>query len=82
MPEILKANQPNPSEQQLLFLSTLLQLERQIRHADSPAELGFIMANETLRLVNYKQAILWRMGATGRIFICLLYTSPSPRDRS
>lgn len=69
MPEISKTDQPNPSEQQLFFLSTLLQLERQIRHADTPAELGFIMVNETLRLVNYKQAFLWRMGATGRIFI-------------
>ncbi|MDM8551721.1 HlyD family efflux transporter periplasmic adaptor subunit [Desulfobacterales bacterium HSG2] len=58
-----------PSENQLLLLSTLLQLEKQARHAETPAELNFIIVNETLRLTNYRQAILWEKGPTGRIRI-------------
>jgi len=58
-----------PSEHQLLLLSTLLQLEKQARHAETPAELNFIIVNETLRLINYRQAILWERGPTGRIRI-------------
>jgi hypothetical protein len=44
--------------QQLLRLSLLLQLERRARAA-SAAEMPFVMVNETLRLVAYRQALLW-----------------------
>lgn len=57
------------SEHQLLLFSTLLQLEKQARHAETSAELSFIIVNETLRLLNYRQAILWEKGPTGRIRI-------------
>ena len=37
----------------------LLQLARRARHSESPAELGFIVANETHMLAPYRQAALW-----------------------
>jgi len=60
---------PTSSEQQILSLSTLLQLEKEARHAKSHAELGFIMVNETLKLVKYRQTILWIKGSAGKIRI-------------
>ncbi len=41
----------------------LLRLERRARHAENLAELSFIIVNETLRLVSYRQAILWEKGS-------------------
>ncbi len=61
-------NPPN-SEQQIILLSTLLQLEKEARHAKLPAELGFIMVNESLKLVKYQQAILWIKSYSGKIRI-------------
>lgn len=55
----------NPSEQQILFYSTLLQLENQARNAKNKTELIFIIANETVRLVKYHQAIVWQTGLRG-----------------
>ncbi len=49
--------QPDP---QLLFFSTLLQLENQARHAKTPKELIFTVVNETVRLIKYRQAIFWQ----------------------
>lgn len=54
---------------QTLLLTTLIQLEKRARHAETPAELGFVMVNETLRLVNYRQAFLWEIGPGQRIRI-------------
>jgi multidrug resistance efflux pump len=54
-----------PTENQLVKLTTLLQLEREARHADSFTELGFVAVNETHRLLSYQQAILWRYTITG-----------------
>lgn len=55
-------------EQQLLGLSTLLQLQKQCRHVKSPSELGFLVVNDTLRLLQYHQAVLWqKKGSAGRI---------------
>jgi hypothetical protein len=56
-------------EQKIVLLSTLIQLENRARHAETPDELGFIIANETLRLINYQQAIFWCFGPAGRIRI-------------
>lgn len=44
---------------QLARLTLLLQLERQARLAPA-AELPFIIVNETAKLFNYRQAVLWR----------------------
>jgi len=57
---------PNP---QLVALSTLLQLEKEARHADSYTELCFITVNETHRLFPYDQAILCAIAPSGRIKI-------------
>jgi len=48
----------------LLGLSTLLQLEKSARQADSQERLGFIICNETHRLFRYHQAVLWLNGST------------------
>jgi len=50
-------------------LTTLLQLERSARHAGSRTELGFIIVNETHRLLDYHQAVLWRYNVTGGVRI-------------
>lgn len=47
--------------QQLLRLSAVLQLQTQARLAGE-AELGFLMVNETVGVVPYAQAALWRVG--------------------
>jgi hypothetical protein len=57
---------PNP---QLVALSTLLQLEKEARHADSYTELCFITVNETHRLFPYDQAVLCAIAPSGRIKI-------------
>lgn len=40
-------------------LAGLVQLERQVRAADTAVTLGFIMVNDTRRLLPYRQAMLW-----------------------
>lgn len=50
----------DPQARQILGLSSLLQLEKRVRHASSKAEFGFMVVNETLNLLQYRQAILWR----------------------
>ncbi len=40
-------------------LATLLDLERRAREARSEAELGFLLVNETVQLLGYRQAALW-----------------------
>ena len=47
---------PDASVQPLL---TLLQLGRRARAASDLAALGFVIVNETLQLVPYRQAALW-----------------------
>ena len=56
-------NAPDPGRE----LATLLQLMRRAREADSEEALGFVLVNETLRLLPYRQAALWRDGALGRV---------------
>ncbi len=55
----------NEPDQQLLFFSTLLQLENQARHAKNTKELIFTIVNETVRLIRYRQAILWQPNFRG-----------------
>ena len=40
-------------------LAALLDLERRAREARSEAELGFLLVNETVSLLGYRQAALW-----------------------
>ncbi len=54
---------------QVVVLGTLLQLEKQARHADSQTALSFIAVNESHRLFSYRQALAWSFGATGRVKI-------------
>lgn len=62
---------PNTSahERQLIGLSTLLQLESQVRKSKNPREFAFKAVNDTLKLIRYQQAVLIkkRMGANTRI---------------
>ncbi|KAF0812136.1 hypothetical protein IGB42_03413 [Andreprevotia sp. IGB-42] len=48
-------------------LLTLLQLERRARDAQSVESLGFVMANETLGLVGYRQAAVWLESGLGYV---------------
>ncbi|MDX2455921.1 MAG: HlyD family efflux transporter periplasmic adaptor subunit [Gammaproteobacteria bacterium] len=50
-------------------LATLVQIEREARHASSEANFRFIVVNETRRLVDYDQAALWRKRDDGSIRI-------------
>lgn len=71
----------NPAEQQILFFSTLLQLEKQARHAKNQTELIFSIVNETVRLVKYRQAIFWVPGFTSNPVIKAISGVDSP-DRT
>lgn len=51
---------------QLLRLTGLLQLEKRARAAKGD-ELAFVMVNETLNVVRYRQALLWRGAPQRRI---------------
>ena len=48
-------------------LAGLLQLLRRAREAESAAQLGFIMVNETRQLLDYRQAALWHEGPHGHV---------------
>ncbi|HEV7317195.1 MAG TPA: HlyD family efflux transporter periplasmic adaptor subunit [Ensifer sp.] len=52
--------------QQLTRLTALIMLEKRARAA-SPAELGFIMVNETGSVVKFRQAMLWQGQPSGQI---------------
>ncbi len=68
-------------EQQILLLSTLLQLEREARKAADFKEFSFVVVNETKRLLNYRQAILWQRTISGKIKIEAVSSLDSP-DRN
>lgn len=56
---------PPGSDPRLLALGNLLQLEDDLRGAESEAAVEFIVANDTFRLFPYRQAVLWRPGPAG-----------------
>jgi multidrug resistance efflux pump len=56
---VFDSTEPAILKQQLVGLSTLLQLEKQCRRLSS-LEFGFFVVNDTLRLLNYHQAVLWQ----------------------
>lgn len=55
------------ADPRLIGLSTLLQLEKEARHAEDEPALGFVLVNETRHLLDYHQAVWWRAGEGGRI---------------
>ncbi len=55
-----------PSEHQLIKLTTLLQLEHEVRHTSNTKELGFVAVNETHRLLPFHQAVMWRYNLAQR----------------
>jgi len=56
-------------ERQLATLASLLQLEHEIRHAESLRVLGFIMVNEARHVLDYRQAVCWKTTATGGVAV-------------
>lgn len=56
---------PDRTQRQLDALGRLLQLEKRVRQTATPAAFGFHAVNDTLGLVRYRQAALWRCGARG-----------------
>lgn len=54
-----------PQERQLTALTVFLHLEERARLAANATDLAFVMVNETLQLLKYRQAILWR--GTGKV---------------
>jgi hypothetical protein len=64
---------------QLLRLTMLLQLEKRARAAGSD-ELAFLMANETLSVVRYRQALLWRGTPVRRILAVSGVAIPDQRS--
>nr|WP_295083896.1 HlyD family efflux transporter periplasmic adaptor subunit [uncultured Roseateles sp.] len=48
-------------------LLSLLQLQRRAREASTPEALGFVMVNETLQLLPYRQAVLWSEAGMGKV---------------
>ena len=57
---------PDPRAAELIGWRTLAELGERLRRAQSPAEIGFILANETWRLLPYRQGIVWRTSGAGR----------------
>ena len=64
---------------QLLRLTGILQLETRVRAAVGD-ELAFLMVNETLNAVRYRQAILWRAAPVHRIVAVSGVASPDPHS--
>jgi len=54
------------TDAQLNALTTLLQLERDARHAENIEHLQYIIANDTHRLLHFRQAFIWKKNTSGR----------------
>jgi hypothetical protein len=50
--------------QQLNALANLLLLQQRLREAQNPAELGFVLVNDTQALAPYRSGLLWVVGKT------------------
>ena len=59
-------------------LLSLLQLQRRARDAASPEALGFVIVNETLQLLPYRQAVLWSGAGLGRVAAVSGLPMPDP----
>ncbi len=67
-------NGPDPSTP----LLSLLQLQRRARQAATPEALGFIVVNETLQLVRYRQAAMWSAAGLGQVAAVSGVPEPDP----
>ena len=56
----LQGSAPDARDRQLGALAGMVQLERRVRTAATPEELGFLMVNDTHMIVPYRQAVFWR----------------------
>ncbi len=56
-----------PIDSRTVRLTALLQLEHEARQAATSTELGFVIVNETHRLIPYHRAALWRMTGSGGV---------------
>lgn len=59
-------------------LVTLLQLGRRARGVETLEQLAFVMVNETLQLLNYRQAGLWLCSGLGRVAAVSGVPDPEP----
>ncbi len=62
-------DQRTQSSAQLQALLTLVQLQRQARHAHDREALALSMVNELHRLIPYQQAVFWTLGTAGGVHI-------------
>ena len=68
--------------QQLMGLSTLLQLEKQARQARDLPEFGFITVNETLRLIHYHQGVFCSCEPSNRPRVVTISGVPDHEENS
>lgn len=67
----------NVQSRQLLRLAALVQIEKRARKAGFE-ELGFVMVNETMGLVPYRQALLWQRRPRGKVIAASGVAAPDP----
>ena len=56
----------DPRAAELIGWRTPAELGERLRRAQTSAEVAFILANETWRLLPYRQGVVWRTAGTGR----------------
>lgn len=56
-------------ERQVYYLSALVQIEKQLRRAETRRELAFVIVNDSLGLLNFRQAVFWERAAVGGVRI-------------
>lgn len=64
------------TNRQITGLSTLLQLEKEIRHVENLQEFGFVVTNEVYRLFPYRQAVFWQTYPSGDVRVHSVSSSP------
>ncbi len=68
-PNTTVRSKPINPEKQIFYLSTLLQVQQHLRQAESSRELAYIIVNDTIQLLPYRQAVFWEFSGSGRIQI-------------
>ena len=67
--KIAVPSNPDEAADQKSSLAVLVALERRARKATSLEQLAFVVVNETHRLVDYYQCLLWRLSPAGKVKI-------------
>lgn len=57
------------ARQQLDYLSSIIELEKIFRAAETPEHASFLMLNESTKLIKYKQAFFWRIKKANDVVI-------------